>query len=1097
MNSIHRPILNKALVVALSLLMCDSAADASIAACNDVITWPTEASKNDSRRDLEQIFASPRDAVPTGLYWYWLSGNVTPQGVIDDIRSMKRAGINRAYIGFQGLGDATPIGPVKIQTPEWYECVRAAMRTATEEGIEIGVFNCPGWSQSGGPWVSPMQSQRYLGSVIAEVKGGGERRITFSHPDNMLEDVKVLAYRKLPLTTISAKSDQIIGENVDDLNGMFDGDSSTSGGFTAENASITIVPSKRDFTLRSVVMKTANPVRGNVSVKALRSGEWRNVGEFPANRTNLNPEVGYDALAPVAAALPETQAEAFRIDFEINPECRIQALEISERPVVNAYAEQILSKLFQDPLPYWNDYKWATSPAYSPDAVLRTEDVLDLSTELKGDILTWNFPEGEWVVVRTFMAPTNVKNDPTNEGDGRGLEIDRWNRDVLNHHYDSFVGDILRHVPAEERATWKYIVSDSYERGSQNFGDDFEEYFKEHYGYDPTPYLLTFNGTIVGSADESERFVWDLRRMVADRLAYDHIGALRDRANQDVLKVWLESYGHWGFPGEFLMYGGQSDEVSGEFWSEGSLGAIENRAASSVAHTYGKGICWSESFTCGWNEFGRSPRMLKQRGDRFFTEGVNASLLHLMVAQPDNSRFPGLNCPFGTEFTRKNTWFSQLDKFTDYLKRCGHMLQQGTYVADVAYFIGEDTPVMTGIVEPALPVGYQYDFINAEIIENTLSADGNHIFSLPHGTTYRLLVLPPLRTMRPELLRKIKALVEAGGVVLGPKPLRSPSLQNYGLADAEVRSMADEMWGEGEDPLPGVRRHGKGLVLSGMDIQQAFDLLGVTPDFIHTGGGNADIRYAHVATPARDIYFVSNQNSEPHEFSALFRGMEDRQPELWDAAHGTMRLLPSFSSFNGTVSVPMKLEPFESAFVVFEQPVEAGYVATSDLKANYPDPKDVLIIDTPWDITLTPMTGKGKKIKMKRLTDLSKSDDDYVRHFSGTAIYRTIIKLPDELRGKTVKLDMGDVREMARVKVNGCDAGGVWTRPYKVDVTDMLKKGDNVIEIEVVNTWVNRLVGDSRLPEEKRESWSNFRTHNPDTPLQSTGLLQDVKLEIY
>ena len=351
--------------------------------------------------------------------------------------------------------------------------------------------------------------------------------------------------------------------------------------------------------------------------------------------------------------------------------------------------------------------------------------------------------------------------------------------------------------------------------------------------------------------------------------------------------------------------------------------------------------------------------------------------------------------------------------------------------------------------------------------------------------------------MRPEVLRKIKALVEAGGVVLGPKPLRSPSLQNHELADAEVRGMADELWGEGENPLPGVRRYGKGMVLSGMDIQQAFGLLGVTPDFTHTAGGDADIRYAHVTTPVRDIYFVSNQNGEPHEFSALFRGMEGKQPELWDAAHGTARLLPAFSSFNGTVSVPMKLEPFESAFVMFEHPVAAGYAALSDLKANYPEPEDVLTIDTPWDVTLAPMVGKGKKLKMNRLSDLSKSEDDYVRHFSGTATYRTTVKLPEEVQGRTVRLDMGDVREMARVKVNGRDAGGVWTAPYKVDITDMLRKGKNEIEIEVVNTWVNKLVGDSRLPEDERETWSNFRTHNPNTPLQSSGLLQDVKIEMY
>lgn len=1058
------------------------------------VEWPVTPPNNDSRQELEHVFASPGD-VATGLYWYWVSGNVSPEGVEADVRSMKKAGITRAYIGFQGLGEhEAPRGPVYMQTPEWYECVRTAMRTATEEGIEIGVFNCPGWSQSGGPWVSPGQSQRYLATVEAEVSGPGARTIELPRPANWLEDVKVLATRRLPLATVRAGIDSVSAENMENPEAMLDGDPSTSGGFTSDKASLTIVPSKKDFTLRSVVMRTATPVRAVLSVKALQNGEWKEVGTFGADRTNMMIEVGYDVLAPTAASLPETKGDAFRIDFQINQRCRIPELTVSEEPVVNVYADQILSKMFQTPLPFWEQYKWAPSPTCSADAVVSADEVIDLTASLQGDRLTWDVPEGEWVVTRAYMAPTNIPNSPALEGDGKGLEIDRWNQDVLRHHYDSFIGDIMRHVPAEERKTWKYIVSDSYERGSQNFGDDFVEYFKTRFGYDPTPYLLTFNGTVVGSAELSDRFLWDVRRMIADRLAYDHIAGLRDLANKDGLKLWLEPYGHWGFPGEFLMYGGHSDEVSGEFWSEGSLGDIENRAASSVAHTYGKNKCWAESFTCGGNEFGRSPRTMKQRGDRFFTEGINATLLHLMVSQPDNTRFPGVNCPFGNEFNRKNTWFSHMDLFTDYLKRANYLLQQGNYVADVAYFIGEDAPVMTGTVTPALPQGYQYDFINAEVIEKTLQAHADHRLTLPHGTSYRMLVLPPLKTMRPELLRRIKALVEDGAVVLGPKPLRSPSMQNYPQADAEVRAMADYLWGEGDEPLTGVRKIGKGMVINGMDMQQAFDIVGITRDFSHTAGNDADIRYAHLASPGRDIYFISNQQDRPREFSAVFRDAKGRQPELWNALDGTCRELAAFSEINGQMNVPLRLEPTGSVFIVFEKPVADGRKGETSLAANFPVAEELLTIDTPWKVTLTPMVGKGKSLVMKNLHDLALDDDDYVRHFSGTATYRTTVKLPALPAGKRLVLDLGTVREMAKVKVNGKYAGGVWTPPYTIDVTDLLKKGKNDIEIEVVNTWVNRLIGDSRLSDDERETWLYYRTHNPKSALQSSGLLENVRI---
>ncbi|MDE7386821.1 MAG: hypothetical protein K2N28_06745 [Muribaculaceae bacterium] len=1045
--------------------------------------------RDDSRSQLEDTFARPSE-VPTAVYWYWLSGNVTPEGVVDDVRSMKKAGITRAYIGFQGLDEGqAQQGDIKIQSPEWYECVRAAMRAATEEGVEIGVFNCPGWSQSGGPWVRPEQSQRYLGVARCEAHGG-DKVIALPRPDNMLSDVKVLAYRKIPAYTISVATDNVTATGVDNVVAMFDGDGSTAGVIVADSCTVMIKPAKDDFTLRSVSIKSVSPISGNVTVRVLDGDVWREAGNFKVDRTNMMPEVGYDPLAETSAAIAAAKGDCFALDMKLNRDCRVSEITVSESPVVDSYADKILAKMFQSPLPYWNDYKWGQSPELDSDVVLGENDIIDVTACREGDNLVWNVPDGDWVIMRAYMAPTGVENGPTLPGDGRGLEIDRWSHEALVNHYDSFIGDIMRHVPADERRTWRYIVSDSYERGSQNFGDDFFEYFTARYGYDPTPYLPTFGGTVVGSADRTDRFLWDVRRMIADRLAYDHIGALSELARRDSMKLWLEPYGHWGFPGEFLMYGGQSDEVGGEFWSEGSLGDIENRAASSVAHTYGKPVCWSESFTCGWNEFGRSPRMLKQRADRFFTEGVNASLLHVMVSQPDNDRFPGNNCPYGTEFNRKNTWYRQLDLFTDYLKRVGYLLQQGNYVADVAYFIGEDAPVMTGITDPELPFGYQYDFINAEVIERDLAATPDHRLTLPHGTAYRLLVLPPSRTMRPELLRKIKQLVADGAVVLGPKPLSSPSLQNYGVADAEVKAMADELWGTDDNPRPGIRGYGNGLVMTGIDMPHALALLGVTPDFGYVGDGNPDLKYAHVKGRDRDIYFVTNQGNGPCEVEAMFRDAAGRRPELWNAMQGSRRDLPEYSSINGHTTVHLKLDRAESVFVVFERE------DTAASGVNYPEPVDSITLTGGWDVDLVPMTGKSKRIKLPRLADLSLSDDESVRYFSGTAMYTTTVKLDDVPEGR-VELDLGDVREMARVRVNGVYAGGVWTQPYTVDITGMLKKGKNKIEIEVVNTWVNRLIGDSMLPESERTTWTYFKTHGPQSALPASGLLKDVIIKIY
>jgi len=318
---------------------------------------------------------------------------------------------------------------------------------------------------------------------------------------------------------------------------------------------------------------------------------------------------------------------------------------------------------------------------------------------------------------------------------------------------------------------------------------------------------------------------------------------MREIAHKHGLTLWLENYGHWGFPGEFLQYGGQSDEVSGEYWSEGTLGDIENRAASSCAHIYGKTKVSAESFTAAGNDFGRYPALMKQRGDRFFAEGINNTLLHVNIAQPSDT-VPGMNAWFGNEFNRNNTWFSQIDLFTSYLKRCNYMLQQGLNVADAAYFIGEDAPKMTGTTDPALPRGYQFDYINGEVLLDHMTVkDGK--WTLPHGTQYRILVLPKLETMRPELIERLKTLVAEGGVLLGPAPRRSPSLEGYPLADKKVAETASELWKGIDGKTVKAGKYGKGTVLNGMDMAEALAYIDCEPDFstdspVHVDYGHRD-----------------------------------------------------------------------------------------------------------------------------------------------------------------------------------------------------------------------------------------------------------------
>jgi hypothetical protein len=416
------------------------------------------------------------------------------------------------------------------------------------------------------------------------------------------------------------------------------------------------------------------------------------------------------------------------------------------------------------------------------------------------------------------------------------------------------------------------------------------------------------------------------------------------------------------------------------------------------------------------------------------------------------------------------------------------MLQQGQYVADVAYFIGEDAPKMTGITDPALPQGYSYDYINGYIIKEALTVkDGKLV--LPNGIKYSILVLPKLKTIRPELLAKIKELVKQGAVILGPKPERSPSLQGYPEADKQVQSMADELWGNIDGTIVKVNHYGKGLVLSGMDMQEALEMIKVIPDLKITQSDS--ILFIHRQLQEGSIYFVSNQKDVPVKISTTFR-ISGKSPEIWNAVTGTMRNLPSYYQTASTTSIPMQLAPYESAFVIFRKDGNTG----DTTKTNYPAPEEIIRINQPWMVSFDKtMRGPVKPVKFDTLTDWSKNSNDSIKYYSGTAYYHTTFKVTKLTKGANYVIDLGLARAIAKVTVNGVEMGGVWTPPYQLDITKALKIGENKLEIKVVNTWVNRLVGDSLLPADQRRTSVLFGP-DPKNGLESSGLLGPVKIDV-
>jgi len=1044
---------------------------------------------------LEEGFKNPPAITKPAVYWYWLNDNISKDGALKDLEAMNEVGIGTVFIGNIG-NQAGEFGKVPFNSQEWWDVMRASLKKAGELGIDIGIFNSPGWSQSGGPWITPERSMRYLAYSEIKVKGGAKIEEKLPVAGENFEDVRVIAFKapkddgvlfsalKPAVTSAPAiENIALLADGAEDKSVFFDGSLKTAEIYFA---------AQQEFSARGLTFILSSYTKADAELFAKINGEWKSVKSFKINRTHhrkLVNIVGFKPYAPLAFALPAVNAKEFKLKLTNIEEAAIAEVRLSSAAPLEYYAEKQLAKMHPNPAPDWYSYMWPAQAALDvkEDAVPSAE-VLDISKYMSKDgTLVWNAPKGEWIIQRLGMLSSGVTNNPAS-GSARGLETDKMSKAHIAYHFDSYMGEVLKRVPAEDRKTFKYVVQDSYETGSQNWTDGFGEEFKARYGYDPLKFAPVLSGRIVDSPEISDRFLWDLRRLIADKVAYDYVAGLREASHKNGLKTWLECYGHWGFPAEFLQYGGQSDFVAGEFWNEG-LGTVENRAASSCVHTYGKGLVWSESFTAGGKDYQRSPAMLKRRGDLAFTEGVNKTLLHVYMHQPYEDKTPGVNAWFSTEFNRKNTWFFMMKPFVKYMQRCMFMLQQGVNVADIAYFIGEDTPKMTGVAEPALPYGRNFDYINAEVICGKLEVkDGE--FVLPHGTSYKLLVLPPQETMRIEVLKKIKKLAEDGGTVLGPKPLRSPSLQDYPQCDAEVKKLADELWGNVDGANVKFRKVGKGIIASNLSAEEALKLAGCpNPDF---ASDNKKLAYVHRTDGETQIYFVSNQDGKDAKAETSFR-VQGLAPELWDPLSGDIRPLPAFSQTNGMTTVPLEFARYGSAFIVFRK---TGMPTAAGFAGNFPPLKTLAEISADWKVDFANKTfGPKETLVFNKLEDWSKSANAEVKYYSGEASYKNSFTLKGAAKFKKIAISLGDVQALAEVKINGQYAGGVWTHPYVLDITPFVKEGVNTIEVNVVNTWVNRLVGDALLPPQKRYTWLLVNPFKPETKLMPSGLLGPVKVE--
>ncbi len=1093
---------------------------------------------------LIQGFHHPPESTKPWVYWYWITDNISRQGITRDLEAMASIGIGEAFIGNIYLADTTP-GSIKALTPEWWEMVEHAVREGGRLGVNIGLFNCPGWSQSGGPWIPPEKSMRYVTYSETRSKGPMHFQQRLPAPAESFQDIAVLAF-----PAPQADDDRLADyapkiravPTLASVERWIDADLNTAASFATRSGRMADSLSIEITLARPLTARSLSIYPGPFACKAecdlqVRSedGSWRSIKCFTYDRSNPSVQVGPMVQGAVVETFPAQSGRTFRVLFRnIKGKAGLAEIHLSAAARVERYVEKQLGKMFPSPQPLWDAYLWPRPQ--EPDAaelMISPGQVKDISSCLQADgTLTWDVPEGEWILLRIGMAPTGVKNAPASP-EATGLEVDKMNRQAAEYHFNAYIGELLKRLPPDQRQALTHIVADSYEMGSQNWTDGFHQAFLQRYGYDPVMWLPVLSGRIIASSDQSDRFLWDMRRLVADRVAQEYVGGLAEVAHAHKLKLWLENYGHWGFPGEFLQYGAGADHLSGEFWATGDLGSIELRAASSASHIYGLPVVSAEAFT-GGPAFVSHPYALKKRGDWAYAEGINHFVLHVYIHQPWEDRKPGMNAWFGTEFNRHNIWFARSKSWIDYLRRCHFLLQQGNTVADIAYLIGEDTPKMTGVRHPPLPSGYDYDYINSETILNRLRVK-DHRFVLPNGASYAVLVLPDRDTMRPELLKKIVELTAAGGTLLGAPPSRSPSMKDYPACDRAVQELAAGLWESCDGKAQRRAVFQQGRVYRNVGLDSLLRDLGLTADFSAVEA--SEVLYTHRRSGDVDIYFLTNQSERSLTIEPLFR-VHGKQPELWNPVTGETILTARFVHQAEGTRVRLQLEPRGSLFVVFQKkstkhstvtktlfngaeadlPVRFLKKGAVQLEAHRSGSYQLLFsggqkqtldsvrvptpqpLSGPWQVRFIDGGASLQSVRFDSLFSWTDHPEADIEFYSGTAVYEKTFNLPsgDKREGETILLDLGDVGVIAQVVVNGHPVAELWKPPFVMEVGPYLQTGSNHLRISVTNVWKNRLIGAGRDAQKRLTVAEPYLAYplrlRPDEPLTPSGLIGPVRL---
>ncbi len=1108
-------------------------------------------------------FTFPPQNVKVHTWWHWLDGAITKEGITKDLESMKKQGISQATILNIGLFNGKNFGvtQIKFNTPEWYEMFEWALQKADSLGISIGAHNCDGWSTSGGPWITPEKSMKQFVWTKTYLSGGKNDGVILPKPQSVRDfynDVAVLAYRS--------------------------GDGQSS--FRMAQPSVTSGDSINSFTLYDgCPTSTLRLARGSnlqfdfgqpftaekIAIHPRQVFMWEDMSTFSLTFDLFASSDGHrftkvSEIETVGMnktfqfAIPSTRARYFRIQLNEKSKSRsvalgeLELLKKNENPAYNSSIPFHLEKTASVKPDNMSCFDKIQSEQTISQAVSE-RDIIDISDKMGMDgILNWDAPEGNWKVIRFGYTSTGATNGPAT-AEGRGLECDKMDTSALNLHFSNYPQKLIDHAGKYAGNTFKFLLIDSWECGYQNWTGRFKDEFKSRRGYDMTNFIPVLCGETVDDPGTSEAFLYDFRKTISDLIGENYYGHFKELCHSHNLEYHAEAiYGELNYPPlDIMKANSYIDLPMFEFWANVNDQTFINYVPSArpelsfpaaSAVVYDKPVIGTEAYT-GMAHYSETPQALKPYGDRAYCMGLNQIILHSNVHQPLDAPAGMTLGPFAAHFNRLNPWWQFASGWTGYQSRIQYILQKGTVIKEVLYYVGDQLPqTIENPVISTLPFGYSGQACNADALMNMVSVKDGKLL-LKGKLEYSMLILPASNLMDIETLERIEELVKQGAIIYGSRPERMLSLKDNKEKKEEFSALVTKLWGD--DNAQTRHSYGNGAIFHGKPVGDVLADENVLPAISTGEADSLNLMFIHKSVGDQDVFFVFNQQNKPLYRECLFL-TKGKLPELWDPDQGTVYRPAVFTIEGEQVRIPVSFKPRESKIFIFSvgsdqksiTRVTKGetqlFPVTKDLSEPVPDAvlsgnsiivsadsltgyrfynesmesvpvkflekREIEITDFAGTVQFEPpYPQKIKSLDISTLSPLNESEVPDIRYFSGTTMYSITFDLPEDFLASCDSFCIGLNVEhaTAEARLNGVSVGIAW-KPGMSFPVPVLKQTGNELVITMGNPYRNRMIGDFREYGELKNVSSSAKVSDflqKDKPLLENGLMPPLKVTGY